>query len=50
MNGNVYTHTIADFGTINNATDFQLLFTTDTTAQAGNQICVHAEVTPIQEI
>ena len=47
VNGNVYTYTIADFGAIDNATDFQMLFTTDTTAQAGNQICVHTEVTPM---
>jgi uncharacterized repeat protein (TIGR01451 family) len=47
VNGNVYTYTIADFGTIDNATDFQMLFTTDTTAQSGNQVCVHTEVTPI---
>jgi uncharacterized repeat protein (TIGR01451 family) len=45
VNGNVYTYTIADFGLINNATDFRLLFTTDTTAQNADQICVSAEVT-----
>jgi uncharacterized repeat protein (TIGR01451 family) len=47
INGNIYTYTIANFGVINNATDFNLLFTTDTTAQSGDQICVHVEVTPI---
>jgi uncharacterized repeat protein (TIGR01451 family) len=46
INGNVYSYSIADFGVINNATDFQLLFTVDTNALAGNQICVHAEITP----
>jgi uncharacterized repeat protein (TIGR01451 family) len=47
INGNVYTFTIANFAAINNATDFQLLFTTNTNAQLGDQICVHVEVTPI---
>jgi uncharacterized repeat protein (TIGR01451 family) len=47
INGNVYTYNIADFGNNNNATDFQLLFTTNTNAQIGEQICVHVEVTPI---
>ncbi len=45
--GNIYTYNIADFGTINNTTDFQLLFQTNTTAQAGDVICVNATVTPI---
>lgn len=45
--GNVYSYNIADFGTINNSTDFQLLFQTDVTAQAGDVICVNATVTPI---
>ena len=46
INGNVYTYTIANFGTINNSTAFNLLFTTDTSAQAGDQICVNVAVTP----
>ncbi len=46
VNGNVYTYTIADFGIITNSTAFGLLFTTDTTAQAGDQICVNVLVTP----
>jgi fimbrial isopeptide formation D2 family protein len=46
ITGNVFTYTIADFGTIYNAQDFGLLFTTDTTAQAGDQICVNVTVTP----
>ena len=45
--GNVFTYNIADFGTINNDTDFQLIFQTDTTAQGGDVICVNATVTPI---
>lgn len=44
--GNVYTYTIADFGTINNTTAFGLLFTVDTTAQAGDLICSGTSVTP----
>ncbi len=47
VNGNLFTYSISDFGLINNLTDFGLLFTTDTTAQNGDQICVHAEVIPI---
>lgn len=45
VNGNVFTYIIADFGLINNSTDFRLLFTTDTTAQNADQICVSAQVT-----
>ncbi len=46
VTGNIYTYTITDFGTINNSTDFQLIFQTDTTAQAGDIICINATVTP----
>lgn len=45
--GNVFTYTIADFGAIINATDFGLMFTTDTTAQVGDSICVDINVTPL---
>lgn len=44
--GNIYTYNITDFGAINNATDFRLEFQTNTTAQAGDVICVSATVTP----
>ncbi|HWY97793.1 MAG TPA: SdrD B-like domain-containing protein [Bacteroidia bacterium] len=44
--GNVYTYIIADFGTINNTTAFNLLLNTDTTAKAGDTICVSVAVTP----
>ncbi len=47
VTGNVFTYNIADFGTINNTTDFKLIFQTDTTAQAGNDICIYAFVSPI---
>lgn len=45
--GNIYSYNIADFGTINNSTDFKLVFQVNTTAQAGDAICVSATVTPI---
>jgi len=44
--GNVYSYTVADFGLVNNNTDFNLLFNTMTTAQAGDTICVNVSVTP----
>ena len=44
--GNVYTYTISDFGTINNANDFKLIFQTNTNAQAGDAVCINAIVTP----
>lgn len=44
--GNVFTYTIADFASVNNSTAFNLLFSTDTTAQAGDVICVNVTVTP----
>lgn len=47
ITGNIYTYNIVDFGTINNNSDFNLLFTTDVTAQVGDIICVSATVTPI---
>lgn len=47
VTGNVFTYNIADYGTINNTTDFNLIFQTDTTAQAGDNICINATITPI---
>ncbi len=44
--GNVYTYDIADFGDVNFTEDFGLQFETETTAQAGDQICVDAQITP----
>ncbi|MES2395379.1 MAG: PKD-like domain-containing protein [Bacteroidota bacterium] len=46
VSGNVFTYTIADFDSINNHQDFRLKFTTNTSAQAGDQICVNVLVTP----
>ena len=45
--GNVYTYTIPDFGYVNNATSFRLIFLTDTTALSESSICVHVDVTPL---
>ncbi len=44
--GNVYTYSITDFGLVNPTTDFRLSFKADTTAQAGDTVCVSAVVTP----
>ena len=45
--GNVFTYNISDFGNINNNSAFGLVFTTDTTAQAGDMICIHISVNPV---
>lgn len=47
ISGNTYTYIISDFANINNSTDFRLIFKTDTTAQAGNEICISAIINPI---
>ncbi|MCD6020003.1 MAG: hypothetical protein K0S53_3124 [Bacteroidetes bacterium] len=47
VSGNVYTYNVSDFGTINNTSDFKLIFQTDTIAQAGDSICVHATINPV---
>ncbi len=46
VNGNVFTYSISDFSAINNSTSFQLIFQTDTTAQANDLICINANITP----
>jgi uncharacterized repeat protein (TIGR01451 family) len=43
VNANVFTYGISDFNLLN-AHDLGLIFTTDTTAQANDQICIHVEV------
>jgi uncharacterized repeat protein (TIGR01451 family) len=45
IDGNNFTYNIADFGAVP-LNSFGLLFLTDTTAQAGEEICVTATVTP----
>jgi uncharacterized repeat protein (TIGR01451 family) len=47
VSGNVYSYSIADFGTVNNTTDFQILLQPFTSAQAGDMICVNAKVSPM---
>lgn len=44
--GNVFTYTIPDFGNVNPDVDFRLDYLTDTTALAGDLICVNVVVTP----
>jgi uncharacterized repeat protein (TIGR01451 family) len=46
VSGNVYNYSIPDFGDINIQNAFGLIFKTDTTAQAGDQICISIIVTP----
>jgi uncharacterized repeat protein (TIGR01451 family) len=43
VNGNTFTYNIANFSSLN-PNSFDLLFQTDTTAQAGAQICVNVNV------
>lgn len=45
--GNDFTYDIADFALVNIQNDFALLFNTDTTAQAGDLVCVNVVVTPL---
>ena len=45
VNSNTFTYNISDFSTIT-PQSFGLQFQTDTTAQAGDQICVHVEINP----
>lgn len=47
VTGNVYTYAISDFGTISNATNFQILLQPFTSAIAGDVICVEAKITPM---
>ena len=46
VSGNIFTYNIADFGSLNILTSFGLTFLTDTSAQAGDTICVNVTVTP----
>jgi uncharacterized repeat protein (TIGR01451 family) len=46
VNGLSFSYSIADFGNINSWSDFAVLLETDTTAQAGDAICVSINVTP----
>lgn len=46
VNGNVLTWNVADFGTTNALTDFNIVVRTDTFAQIGQQVCFTVRVTP----
>ena len=46
VSGNVFTYTIADFGTVNMLSDFGLKFLTNITAVAGDTVCVNVVVSP----
>ena len=46
VNTNVFIYNVADFGLVNILSDFNLMFLTDTTAQAGDTICITVNVTP----
>ncbi|KAF5040797.1 hypothetical protein DSECCO2_529700 [anaerobic digester metagenome] len=47
INGNVFTYTVSDFGSIDNANDFGLMFSVDTNAQSGDTVCIQVSVTPV---
>ncbi len=47
VSGNIFTYNIVNFDSINIQQAFGLLFTTDTTAQVGDVICVTINVTPV---
>jgi uncharacterized repeat protein (TIGR01451 family) len=46
VSGATFTYTIADFGNVDFLTAFNLIFKTDTTATAGDTICVSVNITP----
>lgn len=46
VNGNTITWNVADFGTTNASTDFNIIVQTDTVAQAGQQVCFTLHITP----
>ncbi len=49
ISGNNFTYHIANYGTINNTTAFNLIFKTDTNAKAGDTICVYVTITPLAD-
>jgi uncharacterized repeat protein (TIGR01451 family) len=46
ISGKVFTYTITDFGGIDIYKDFGLIFSTDTTAQVDDWVCINVSVTP----
>ncbi|MES2592151.1 MAG: T9SS type A sorting domain-containing protein [Bacteroidota bacterium] len=49
VTGTVYTYNISDLASINNNTAFNLIFSTDTTAQGGDMVCVFVATTPVTD-
>ena len=47
ISGNIYSYSIPDFGSINNATSFGLVFFTDTSATTSQQVCVTVSISPL---
>jgi uncharacterized repeat protein (TIGR01451 family) len=47
VSGDTLLYAIADFGNVNFYSDFGIIIQTDTTAQAGDQICFDVSVTPV---
>lgn len=46
INGDTLTYVVADFGSINYATDFNFILAVDTFAILGSQICISAGISP----
>jgi hypothetical protein len=49
VSGNIFTYHIADYSAIHNTSAFNLLLKTDTSAHAGDIICVSVTVTPFAD-
>lgn len=47
VTGTTFTYNIADFGSVNFTNDFEIILKTNTTATAGDSICVSVNVNPI---
>ena len=47
VNGDTLTYAIPDYGAVNFNTDFSFIVQTDSTAQAGDQVCFDVSVTPL---
>lgn len=47
VSGTTFTYNITDFGNVNLLNDFDVILKTDTTATAGDSICVSVNVTPM---
>ena len=49
VDGEILTYEISDFGLVNMFTDFGIELMTDTTAQAGDEVCVQISVNPLSD-